>query len=235
VAALALTIPLGIRLSANEEGAAPASSDAPAHETPANDDSPTPVVSPSPTTARVRFAEFLRIGRHSLTVEGVPLSFSVPTRGWARYGKLYISKSSVGPSGADAIIYWTSVSDGALAEPCGQWWGSPVGSMADFAAEASRKPGTELISGPSDVTVGGRAAQHVAFTVREDVGCHPGFFYTWQQVLGGPFWFGAHVGDTIRVWLVKPRGTLLYIEGATHPDSGLAQEVQQIVDSIRFE
>jgi hypothetical protein len=185
----------------------------------------------------VRFAEFLRIGRHSLTVEGVPLSFSVSTRGWARYGNLYIGKSTVGPSGADAIIYWTSVSDGAHAEPCGQWWSSPVESMADFAAEASRKRGTEPLTGPSDVTLDGRAGQHVVFTVQQEVSCYPGFFYTWQQVEGGPFWNGIEVGDTIRIWLIKPGGKVLYIEGATHKNAGsnLEQEIQQIVKSIRFD
>jgi hypothetical protein len=189
------------------------------------------------TTLSVLPAGPLGIGRHSLTVEGVPLSFSVTTSGWERKGRLYVSKSTVGPQDAEAIIYWTSISDGVYADPCGQWWGSPVGSMADFAAHASRTPGTELVTGPSDVTVGGRAAEHVVLTVREDVGCDPGFLYTWHDQKGGAFWTSTDVGDTIRVWIVDVDGTRLFIAGETHKDAGptLEDEVQQIVDSIQFE
>jgi hypothetical protein len=77
----------------------------------------------------------------------------------------------------------------------------------------------------------------VVFTVREDVGCDPGFFYTWRDVKGGAFWTRTHVGDTIRVWLVKLGRTLLFIEGDTHKAAGsdLELEIRQIVRSIRFD
>jgi hypothetical protein len=190
----------------------------------------------SATTEAVGPIERLPVGQHTLNAEGVPFSFRVPTSGWWRSGDLYISKSTVGPQGAEATIYWTSISEGAYAEPCRQWWGSPVGSMAEFATNASIQGGTELITGPSDVTLGGYHAKHVVFTVREDVGCNPGFFYTWRDVDGGPFWASTDVGDTIRVWIVDVDGTRLYIEGDTHKYAGsdLEREIHQIVRSIRF-
>ena len=79
-------------------------------------------------------------------------------------------------------------------------------------------------------------AQHVVFTVRKDVGCNPGFFYTWPNDRGGAFWTSTRVGDTIRVWIVDVQGTRLFIEGDTHRRAGsqLEKEIRQIVGSIRF-
>jgi hypothetical protein len=98
-------------------------------------------------------------------------------------------------------------------------------------------PGTELVSGPSDVTVGGRPAKHVVLTVRGDVACQPGFFYTYDPRGGGAFWHDTLPGDMIAVWIVDLDGTLFFIEGETREDaaSALEQQIQQIVDSIRFE
>jgi hypothetical protein len=237
LAGLALTLILSTWLKGHEErSGAAASTDAAVHET-ASDGS-TPIVSQSPTTsASVGPIKRVHVGRNALTADGVPISFRVRTHGWERFGTLYISKSTVGPQGAEAIIYWSSLGGGVDAEACGQWWGSPVGSVADFAAHASRMRGTELVARPSNVTVGGRAAKRVVLTVREDVGCDPGLFFTWQAPEGGAFWTSTDAGDTIRVWLVKRGRDVLFIGGITHKDAGsaLEREIQQIVGSIRFD
>jgi hypothetical protein len=144
----------------------------------------------------------------------------------------------VGPQAADAIIYWTSFPDGDYADPCARLLSPPIGpSAADLAAAVSTAPGTKLIKGPSDVTLGGRPAKHVVLTVRENVGCDPGFFDTWRDVFGGALWPTTGVGDTIRVWIVDVEGTRLFIEAETteQATSGLEQEIQQIVESIRFD
>ena len=54
---------------------------------------------------------------------------------------------------------------------------------------------------------------------------------------GGPFWAGTNVGDTIRVWIIEVNGTRLFIEAetTTQAPSDLEQEIQQIVESIRFD
>jgi hypothetical protein len=144
----------------------------------------------------------------------------------------------VGPQGAEAIIFWTSFPDGDYADPCARLLGPRVGSSAgDLAAAVSTAPGTALVTGPSNVILGGRPAKHVALTVREDVGCDPGFFYSWREVNGGALWGTTRVGDTIRVWIVDVDGTRLFVEAATTKQAvgGLKQEAEQIVESIRFD
>jgi hypothetical protein len=177
-------------------------------------------------------------GRISRIVDGVPFSFSVPTGGWQQFGTISLNKGIVGPQGAEAIIFWTSYPGGDGADPCANVLSPPVGpTAADLAAAVSRARGTELVVGPSEVTVGGHPAKHVVLTVREDVGCDPGYFYTWQDVQQGTLWPETRVGDTIRVWIVDVDGTLLFIEAETtdQADAELEREIQQIVGSISFD
>lgn len=188
-------------------------------------------------------------GTFSRVVGGVPFTFDVPARGWAdgpivrvpdgsgfRSGDFLLSKSIVGPQGAEAVIYWTSMSDRDSLEPCGQWWGSPVASVADWAASASGMRGTELVTGPSAVAVGGYPAQQVVLEVRKDLGCDPGVFYTWGRQCWGPCWTETNLGDTIRLWIIDVHGTRLFFAAETTPqaDAGLEKEIRQIVGSIRF-
>ena len=195
----------------------------------------------------------LSVGRNSRVVEDVEFSFTVPDNAWEAFGTTSINKSIVGPQGAEAIIFWTTFPDGDDAQaddadPCGQVLSSSIGpTTADLAAAVSSAPGTELVAGPSDVTVGGLPATHVVLTVREDLGCDPGYFYSWQAMTWGALWPETHVGDTIRVWIIDVGGTLLFLEAETteeasydlsteQPDySALKQEIQQIVGSIRFD
>jgi hypothetical protein len=208
---------------------------------PSDSPSPSPVSRSTGGLAVVAPIEPLSVGRHAMTAEGVPISLRVPTKGWWRYGDLYISKSWGGTSlggrnDAEAIIFWTDVDKGDYAKACGQWWGSPDGSTADWASSAARAQGTELVR-RSNVVLGGSAANHVVLTVREDVGCNPGFFHTWRRDLArGPVWTSTAVGDTIRIWLVRVGGKLLYIEADTHRHAGsLRREIRRIIRSIRFD
>jgi hypothetical protein len=185
--------------------------------------------------------------RQSRTVDGVTFSFAAH-RTWTdgpivelpdgelRSGRLLISKSIAGPQGAEAVIFWTGIADGGPARPCGQWWGSPVGSLNDYAVALGTTPGVELVEGPAQVTVGGLPARHVVVTVRDDVGCDPGFFYRWRAECWGPCWIRSNVGDTIRVWLVDVDGTRLFFaaETSTQADDRLVEEIQRIIGSIRF-
>ena len=202
-----------------------------------------------PSQPGIASSEDPAVARHAVTEKGVTFSFKVPpTGGWERMssvstdksagGPISLNKSTVGPQGAEAIIFWTSFPDGDYAAPCARLLSLPVGpTAADLAAAVSTAPGTELVTGPSKVTLGGRRAQHVELTVREKVGCDPGFFYTWQDVNSGALWPTTGVGDTIRVWVVDIDGTRLFIEAETTKQAvgDLKQEVQQIVESISFE
>ena len=186
----------------------------------------------------------LDAARFAVTERGVRFSFRVPAS-WERFstvgtggGPISFNRSTHGPQGAEAIIYWTSYPDGDYADPCARLLRPRPGrSAAALAAAVSRAPGTRLLAGPSSVTLGGRAATRLALTVhRKDIGCHPGFFYGWREVFGGALWGFTSWNDTIRVWIVEVEGTRLFIAGLTRPHTGraLKLEVRRIVESIRF-
>jgi hypothetical protein len=173
----------------------------------------------------------------SRIVEGVRFSFRVPTAGWERFGSISINKSTVGPQGAEAMIFWTSFPDSNNADLCTDVLSRRAGqSVAPVGDAVARAPGTRLVTGPSELNIDGRAAMQVVLTVRKDAGCDPGFFYTWRDAEVGAFWPATGPGDTIRVWIIKVDGTLLFIEAETNrqADSQLEREIQQIIESIRF-
>jgi hypothetical protein len=206
--------------------------------TPADDASLTPTLSPSPTPGGLGRIQRPRVGRNSLTVDGVPMSFTVRRHGWEHFGRISINKSIIGPQGAEAMIFWTSFPSGERADPCARLSSLPVAaSVDDLAFAVSSAPGIDLISGPSDVTVGGRAAQHVVLVVLKDLGCDPGYFYTWPDRTTGALWPSTNVGDTIRMWIVRVHGTVLFIEAetTTQANAQLEREIEQIVGSIRFD
>jgi hypothetical protein len=240
LAALVLVITLGAWHNAHKEPLTPpASTDAAILPSPSG----APRPSPSPTPAGVGPIKRAHIGRNVQTVHGVPFSFKMTTPGWERFGNISINKSTAGSQGAEAIIFWTTFPHGVYADPCPQVLSPPVGrSSVDLASAVSTAPGTELVTGPSDVTVGRRDAKHVVLTVRENVGCAPGFFYTWHDytwhdVDAGALWPVTRAGDMISVWIVGVQGTRFFIEAetTTQADSDLEHEIQQIIGSIRFD
>ena len=186
----------------------------------------------------------------TFTENGVQFSFNVAPRPPGAFtpvesistnklpgGPISLNKSDGGAQSAEGIIYWTSFPDGDYADPCARLLSPSTGaSAAKLATAVSRAPGTKLVRGPSDVTLGGRPAKYVVLTVRKNVGCDPGFFYTWRAVSGGTLWLTTDVGDTIRVWIVPVGGMRLFIAAATNDQatSSLEKEIQQIVESIRF-
>ena len=212
-------------------------------------------------------------GKLTRTVDGIRFTLDVPNTGWEngpaekigdkyrpggarerpvfRTHSLMISKSMVGGQSAEAAVFWAGFRDGGQAVPCARVLGSAVGgSTADLAAAVARAPGTKLVSGPTSVTVGGFPAQHVVLTVREDLGCEPGYFFSWRprNVCWGACWTtDSSVGNTIRIWIVDVGGTRLFFdaETRTRPTSTgevapprvyrkVEQEIAEIIGSIRF-
>jgi hypothetical protein len=172
-----------------------------------------------------------------LTVGGVPFSFRVPTPGWEAFGDISINKSIVGPQGAEAIIYWTTI-PGDYANPCVDVLGMPIPrTVGELASEVADAPGTELLAGPANVIVGGKRAKHLAVVVREDLGCDPGYFFIWHDMEAGALWPATEVGDTISVWIVDTGREPIFIAALTSEQatSQLHQEIGLIVRSIRFE
>lgn len=123
--------------------------------------------------------------------------------------------------------------------PCFDVLGPEVATSAvDLAAAVARVPADPLeVIGPVDAVIGGRPATHVAFTLGDDHGCQPGFFFRWPDLYGGPLWPSAERGDTISVWIAEVDGELLFIEGmaTTEASPSLRQELQQFIDSVQFE
>jgi hypothetical protein len=225
--------------------------------------SPSQSSTPTPTEAGYPTGYDIRPGdRQSLTVDGVRLSFSVPTEGWMPGiqlknpdgtmppRSLYIGKGIVRGQAAEAVVFWTAFPEGVNTDPCAKLLDADIGpSAADLAAAMAKAPGTDVVTGPSGVTLGGHAAKHVVLSVRERVGCDPGFFFSWPDECWGACWTVTDVGDQIGIWVVDVDGTRLVIETETshRPDpaiepevqrlleSALVLEVQQIVESIRFQ
>lgn len=194
--------------------------------------------------------------RLSRVVEGIRFSLELPTCCWERgpvkrlpdlsgwrNDRLFVSESSEGPQGAEAVVFWTSFPDGDHAEPCANLLRRPIGgSAADLVSAMAMAPGIELVMGPSDVTVGGRSAKHAVLRVFLDIGCEPGFFFTWlprapRGECWGACWLESSAGDTLRVWIVDVDGTRLVIEAATTEQAGpdVEQDIRRIVESIRFD
>ena len=201
----------------------------------------TAVAAAAPDAAKRRFT-FTEDGvRFSFNVAPRPPGAFVPVKSIATdklpAGPISLNKDVAGAQSAEGIIYWTSFPDGDYADPCARLLPPSTGaSAAKLATAVARAPGTRLVKGPADVTLGGHPAKHVVLTVRKNVGCNPGFFFTWRAVYGGTLWTKTGVGDTIRVWIVTVNGTRLFIAAATNEQAtpDLKKEIQQVVESIRF-
>lgn len=207
---------------------------------PSRSPTPSPLPSPSPSpTAAFPPAGNLETGqRHAIELGGVPFTFTVPTSGWVSNGTFSIDRSvGVGPDGAGFIL-WTDTPLGVFADPCAGTKGPSLGvSVADLAAAVAAVPGTDLVSGPTDVTVDGYPAKQVVLTIRDDLGCAAQDFYLWYGPGPSNARYATAMGSTIRTWIIDVDGKLVWIDGETYEGAGPgpAQEIQQIIDSIQFE
>lgn len=194
---------------------------------------------PSPEVRPVS-ADF-SVGRHSVTFEGFSFAFCAPSYGWEPYADFSISKSEFGPQGAEAILYWAPFeveNQSAFAGICMRLpLEGEFATPADLATAIASLPGIDLITGAAQVQVGGREAWHLAFVVRADEGCDPGFLHQWRPRAVGAMWVATEIGDTIHVWVLDVDGRRLVIGGELHPEASdeLELELLRIVESITFE
>jgi hypothetical protein len=200
---------------------------------------------PPPRTAAAMFpaAGELEVGRHEAIVEGEPMSFIVRKSGWRSSGLNAartgggISRGTPGKEDGAAITIWSP--ENVFAEPCAHTPMSPPAgpTEADLANAMAAIPGTDA-SGPSDVSTGWFAAKRVVLVVRDDIDCDPQSFWLWYDDAEGPRRATA-LGSTIRVWIYEQphMGFRIVIEGETYKGASpqVEQELEQIVDSIRFE
>ena len=206
--------------------------------------SPSPTSTPTPSPSTTPAAVFppsgdLAVGRHAMTLAGVPLTFNVATSGWVSNGEWGIDRSTgTTPDGA-GFIFWTAQTPvGVFADPCANRKGPSRGSSAeDLSAAVASLPGIDLVSGPSDVTVGGYPAKQVVITIRDDIGCAPESFNLWYAPREDLARYATEVGSTIRTWIIDVDGTLVWIDAETYKGAGPkpAGQIQDIIDSIQFE
>ena len=205
---------------------------------PSSTPSPSPTASPSPSEVAFPPDGALAAGKHSMTRNGIRLSVTLPRSGWLSEMSFFFNKRvGTNPEGA-SLLFWDANPIGVFADPCAQTKASPAGpSAADLASGVSTLPGADLVSGPTDVTVGGYPAKHVVLTVPEDAACG-------AEGLEFNLWYAPEVdryisalGATMRVWIIDVDGTIVWIDGETYKGagSGPGQEIQQIIDSIQFE
>lgn len=236
-AAIVVVALIGYQLFAGSNVGGPGPSPSPSV---APSEAPTEAPTPAPASALPPAGE-LAIGRHAMTLGGVPLSIEILTDGWISNGEFAIDKGNLDTPDAAGFIFWThSAADNVYADPCAETPLSPAAgrSAAELAAAVSTVPGIHLVSGPSEVSVDGHPAQHVVVTVPEDIGCAPNDFFLWYDVdTPADARFATALNSTIYVWIIDVDGTLVWIDGETYATSGpqAEQEVRQIVDSIRFE
>jgi hypothetical protein len=216
-------------------------SSAPPSLTPSPSISAPPGPSSSPVAAVFPPDGKLAIGSHSMTRGGVQLSIDVPTAEWHSEQGFFINKDiAVRPEWA-SFLFWDPSPLGVYADPCTHELGPSVGpSTADLAAAVSTKPGINLVGGPSDVMVGGRAAKYVVIKVPENAKClaGDGGFYLWHaDVNQGEVRYATALGVTLRVWIVDVDRTRLFIEAESFKEAGpnVGREIQKVVDSIQFE
>jgi TolB protein len=189
------------------------------------------------TVDGVRFSLYLRTRWMNGPLEKIGRKGNVPV---FRTHSLLISKSTREGQAAEAVIFWAGFRGGGEATPCAELLPSGADrSRADLAAAVASAPGTKLAGPPRQVRVGGRPATRVVLGVQKDLGCEPGYFFTWPHdpaaVWWGDFWPGTNVGDSIRVWIVDVGRKRLFFEAATKPGHGVEQEITNIIRSIRFQ
>ncbi len=192
--------------------------------------------SPSPSAPAFIASGPIPRGRHSMVRSGAAFSVDMPA-GWISNGDFRIQT----PSNQAAIIFWGYPPTNVNADPCAKEpLDPPAGDTpAELAAAVSSIPGTDLVGGPSDVTIGGHPAHLVSIRIREDVDCAPREFMLWYAEQDGPGdgrWPDA-LGDTIDLWIIDVDGTNVWVDataGKTTPPA-TREVIRQIVESIQFE
>jgi hypothetical protein len=196
--------------------------------------SPTPVPSPSPSELAFFPTGPIEAGRHPMIRSGKSLSVEMPF-GWFSNGDFRIYTSS----GQAAFIFWTDPPTNVYADPCAKEpLDPPAGDTpTELAAAVSSIPGTDLVGGPSDVTIGGHPAKLVSIRIRDDIECPPGEFILWYAQDPATGRWPDALGDTINVWIIDVDGTNVWIDAEASRSTvpALQETMREIVESIQFE
>jgi hypothetical protein len=173
------------------------------------------------------------VGRHGVRVSGLQFSFEVPTEGWSgdpTWTGMLLKRTRGGGLEMGWVGFTWSF-DLVATDPCLGRARSVGPSVDDLAAAITTIPGIEAQQ-PTDTTVGGRSAKVVEFTINDDIDCAPTKF----MLYGPGSAYPNSTDSTIRDWIVEVDGDRTGIHAdVAGDDPELWAEIQQIVDSVRFE
>lgn len=203
----------------------------------ANIGSPDPTDTPEPTIAPLSGQPELAAGRYSVH-SGItmPVTAEVPN-GWAAVTNWGV-RVPVGydaPDGGGVRFYTVgnlfnnpgSYADGRQ-DP-------PVGPSVDDLIQAIQEQTEWTSSTPTDVTIGGFAAQHVRITIPDDAE-FGNEFYLFQDEGTGQIW-GLAPGQMFDVYVVDVDGERLVLDVFHYPGTSEADlaALQAVVESIEID
>ena len=194
--------------------------------------SPSLAPSPSPTPPGWPPAEAaLEVGRHDLGFQGVPFSLRIPSDGWFSSQHEAVLEKGTFPSADFVSIAFLQTYDSVADDPCAATTIQAGPSVSDMAEALTTIPGTEA-DAPIDVTVGGRPAKLVVFTISEPFGCPRDSFW----LFGTNSAYPATRHSTFRIWVFELDGTrYLIISDQARPNPEIGPDVTEVVESIQFE
>jgi hypothetical protein len=185
----------------------------------------------------------LAIGRHSMIREGVRFSINVAAPGWrSQQGFEFIKGTEGEPDGA-GLLFWSTTPDNVYSNPCAHTPLTPAAGpgIGSLATAVSRIPGTQLVSGPTDLTVDGQPVKRTVITIPEDIDCAGVLKLWYDDGMGSEAGrFPTVLPSTMRVWMIDVDGATVWIDGETYENYAetsptLEREIQQMIESIVFE
>jgi hypothetical protein len=203
--------------------------------------SPTGDATPSPSPTPAAIGSFppvgpLAAGTYEATSDFdlVPFSFTVPD-GWQSRG-WFLTNASASDGRFPVHVHFVPVTD-LYADPCLGTLVSPtVGpSVEDLAAAVAVQAGAEDVT-TADVTVDGRPAKFVQYTIPADYSCVVDKFLIWSDGESGDLYEEPPFGETVRMWILDVDGKRFVITAVHHSTTTEADqsEVQGVVDSVTF-
>ena len=175
--------------------------------------------------------------------EGVRFSINVAAPGWrSQQGFEFIKGTEGQPDGA-GLLFWSTTPDNVYANPCAHTPLTPAAGpgIASLASAVSRIPGTQLVSGPTDLTVDGQPVKRTVITIPENTDCAGVLKLWYDDGMGSEAGrFPTVLPSTMRVWMIDVDGTTVWIDGETYENYAdtsrtLEREMQQMIESIVFE
>jgi hypothetical protein len=181
----------------------------------------------------------------------VGFSFIVPTAGWS-YDGFEVIRHPDSPQDTRLWFFLTSsmysdampFTPAVFDDPCAH--GTLQAFDASLAGQAEALvsiPGTERVSGPTEVTIGSRPGQAVAIVLPADLGCaNSDFWLLFNASCGTPKIDCSNYpnwpGEALREWLIDVNDEILNVRAQLRDAEAGAEldaEIQDIVDSIQFD